>query len=623
MRGMRKITLEELRRGILMGPDEEPEESPDEEMEDPEEGLEMGYADATDDTAPDDGDAAQDSGDKAPDPEAPDGAESDEDYEFPWADIPIADAVRKMKGADELAALIDELTRIAPTLKQREITDVLASRAYLFSINAGCGISTAVATLARVYIEQELAKLQKMPVEITVPGDLAGGQITDNLIKLLEQFGDRVVCLDITQWLNRGRDPEFLNMLLKLYEHRYHQVLVFRVPYMEQSEIANIADALRDVFSIRTVVFTPLLAKQLEELATERLRDCGYIADNDAMHLFEVRVAEEKSDGRFYGITTLERIADEMVYCKLLSGSAGDTITREDLRGFVRHDDMDPELPAADELLGMAGMRSVSDELRKIVGEIGADPARKKPMNICFIGSQGTGKTMVARILGKLLREKNILEHGYLLEHRAADLLGEYVGSTGPQTMQICSDARGSILYLDELHTLKGGDDEDGGRAREALDTLTAEIGQGKGELLVILAGTEAEIDALMRANPALAEQMPYRVHFAEYSRDELAAIFMKMVSQSRLGAGEGLEEAVTQYFRELPDNVYRSKEFTYARYVRNLFEKTLSKEIARSRIRGGADRVILAGDFSLACGESKRELNRKQKDHRIIGFQA
>lgn len=627
---MRKQNSENLRRGHKSSPAgsfyaDDPEKNPDENPEEEEiqeGGVEMGFASS--DVLPDGMTENAAAGE-----ESQEGGENQEEaFVYPWNDLPVREAVRKMKGADELIGLCDELARMAPVIRERGITDILQSRAYLFSINAGCGVSTAVAMLSRVYTEQKLAEIQKMPLEIFVPGDLEGGKITDEMMKVLSQIEGHLICFDISEWMNRGRDPEFLDFLIRLYDLRDCHVYIFRVPYMEQSVITGIEDALRDVFSIRTVVFSPLLASHLDELALERLSDRGYSVDEDAAHLFEVRIAEEKSDGRFYGISTVERIVDDMIFCKLRTGSSGNVITRKDLNGFVLHEDADPDIPAADELLKMAGMQQVGGELESVTKEILADRERGgeyPPHNLFFVGRPGTGKTMVARIYGRILHEKGLLERGYLLEHRAGELIGDYVGSTGPQTIQVCSDARGSVLYLDNLSDLMPGDedDNDDGAVREAIDTLIAAMDQERGRFLVIFAGTQEEIDSLIKDNPELVPRVPYTVRFSEYTREELAAIFMHMVAHNHLRAGEGLKEAVNTYFRDLPDSVYASEEFTYARYVRNLFEKTVSKEIARSRVSQSDEGQILAGDFNLACCDSMRELNRKQSEHRIIGFRA
>lgn len=603
-------------------------EDPDEEEEQDE--PQVGFADS--DVVPEGAKQAAEGTGQAEE-KMPEGTsaenENEEEIEFPWEDLPVMEAVGKMKGAEEFQALCAELMAVAPGLVQNDLTEVLQTRAWLFSIDAGCGISTAVALFTRVIVEQKLAEVERMPIELVIPQDL-NPEIGGNITKLLDQVGNRVVCLDITYWMNRARDPQFVDLLLKLYELRDHLLFVFRIPYMEQSFISEIGDALGDVFSIRTVVFSPLLTGHMAELAEERLAAAGLEADADARHLFEVRVGEEKSDGRFYGIRTVERLVDEMIYDKIRSGSEENVITRADLAGFVRYDDTNPSVTAEQELESLAGMEPVIRQLKEIAGRIrqnqeaaaaGKEPL--KPMNMRFIGNPGTGKTTVGRILGRFLREKGILSRGYFFEHIGSDFIGSYPGSTSTQTMQICFDAEGSILYIDELGDLTETDpEEDGNAVREALDTLASTLMSEKGKSVVILAGTEKEIGALIKADPVFAEETPYTVTFPDFSGEELAEIFLRMVRKNGLSAGKGLDSQVRSYFGELPEKIRGAADFSNARYVKNLFEKTVSKTIARSRIDHTDRRKILASDFDLACGENKRELNRKQAEHRKIGFQ-
>ena len=647
----RELSPGDPERQTFFGKLEEPEypvdpENPDDPEADPGEVTEVGYADSTVGPAGGDPDAAADQeggdlGGEALDPAqaagaseqgsgGDDGDGDEEDIAFPWEDLPLAEAVGKMKGAEEFQALCAELMAVAPKLTEKQLTEVLQSRAYLFSIDAGCGISTAVALLTRVIVEEKLAEAARMPIEIVVPGTLTP-ETGEHIVKLLGQVGNRVVCLDITAWITRGRTPEFLELLLKLYDLRDSLTFVFRVPYMEQSVISEIGDALGDVFSVRTVVFTPLLSEHMAELAEERLGDAGMEADADAKHLFSVRIAEEKSDGRFYGIRTVERIVDEMIYDKIRAGSPGKMVTRDDLAGFVRYDDTDPSVTAAEEMDGLAGMAPVLDQLRTIMVEIqrnrkaaGEGKEELRPMNMRFSGNPGTGKTTVARILGRFFRENGLLSRGYFLEHTGADFLGQYPGSASTQAMQICSDAAGSVLYIDELGALaEEFPEEDGGSAREAADTLASQMAASRGSMAVILAGTESELDALLKADPALEREIPFTVTFPDYTEEQLSEIFLRMVRRDGKTAGNGLDEAVRAYFLELPEKIRGAKDFSNARYVRNLYEKTVSKTIARTRIDHSDRKTILASDFGLACGENMRELNRKQTAHRKIGFQA
>lgn len=78
------------------------------------------------------------------------------------------------------------------------------------------------------------------------------------------------------------------------------------------------------------------------------------------------------------------------------------------------------------------------DEKRRAIGvELG----RRKLPHMAFLGNPGTGKTTVARILGRMLFSIGILSSDKVIEVQRTDLVGQYVGHTSPKT-------RRKVIYL-------------------------------------------------------------------------------------------------------------------------------------------------------------------------------
>ncbi|MGQ0422887.1 AAA family ATPase, partial [Bacillus sp. HC-Mk] len=122
------------------------------------------------------------------------------------------------------------------------------------------------------------------------------------------------------------------------------------------------------------------------------------------------------------------------------------------------------------------------DDIKKIIKEIYAWiyvnkkrqekglKSEKQVLHMLFKGNPGTGKTTVARMIGKLLFEMNILSKGHLVEAERADLVGEYIGHTAQKTRDLIKKAMGGILFIDEAYSLARGGEKDFGK--EAIDTL-------------------------------------------------------------------------------------------------------------------------------------------------------
>jgi stage V sporulation protein K len=144
---------------------------------------------------------------------------------------------------------------------------------------------------------------------------------------------------------------------------------------------------------------------------------------------------------------------------------------------------------------GLVGM----EELKKMIKEIYAWlyinkkreeqglKAGKQALHMMFKGNPGTGKTTVARLLGKLFLNMNILSKGHLIEAERADLVGEYIGHTAQKTRDLVKKALGGILFIDEAYSLAGGGEKDFGK--EAIDTLVKHMEDSNDKFVLILAG--------------------------------------------------------------------------------------------------------------------------------------
>lgn len=280
---------------------------------------------------------------------------------------------------------------------------------------------------------------------------------------------------------------------------------------------------------------------------------------------------------------------------------------------------------SADEMLEeLIGIESVKEQLYEIITQIEHALKHKNVESPCihmrFVGNPGTGKTTVARILGKMLGERGILRNGNFFEYSGRDLCGRYIGETALKTAGICRDAYGSVLFIDEAYSLYTGDNDTKDFGREALTTLIAEMENHRNDLVVIMAGYRDDMSVLMKGNVGLESRMPFVIDFKNYSRDDLAKIFMQMVKKANFEADSDLGAAVKDYFDSLPDEVLQAKDFSNARFVRNLFERTWGKAASRCRIEKH-DNIVLRADDLQKATDGSTEINLNTKKKQRIGF--
>ena len=538
----------------------------------------------------------------------------------------IMEEIRHLKGADQFIEICEGINRMVPILKERNIASALTNGCYLFSINPGCGCTSALNLLAKLFNITGLMDLKGNPYEAKVSIDSKSQDNINAMMGKVASMSNKMVCIDISDWADQSGSPEFRELLMRIHNRRESNIFVFRVPYLEQDALHRITENISDVLTVREACFVPLTPQQLQDIAEEKLREFGYTATDEAMVVFRHRISEEKSDGKFYGMKTIYKVVDEMLLSKVqsvLEGGEDNTVINEpDLKNLrlKEHESTISARKLLDEMIGIEGIRRQLDEIMAQIEYAHNNQGVEAPaMHMRFEGNPGTGKTTVARCIGQLFKEKGILSNGYFLECSGNDFIGQYVGHTAPKTLAICRDAYGSVLFIDEAYALADANYRDGGFAREAVDTLIAQMENHRNDMVVIMAGYTKDMDRLMQLNSGLSGRMPYVLKFPNYTREQLADIYMYMAGKSTFTLSEGMEQQIRDFFHNLSDDVLNDPHFSNARYVRNLFEKTWSKTIMRAQLDGSDPNVIMPIDFSSACSETKSQMEKKVR--RAIGF--
>lgn len=213
--------------------------------------------------------------------------------------------------------------------------------------------------------------------------------------------------------------------------------------------------------------------------------------------------------------------------------------------------------------------------LRKKRMEVGL-PVTPTTLHLVFTGNPGTGKTTVARLLGKIYKDIGLLETDKVIEVSRTDLVAEYVGQTAPKTKNVFDSALGGILFIDEAYSLFKDSNDFG---KEAVETLLKLMEDHREEIVVIIAGYTKEIENLLASNPGLSSRFPTRLHFDDYSVKELVLIFEKMVKDYN----NTMKKEASSKIKKLIKERYTLGAFTSnARAVRNLFDIVVKKQSMR-----------------------------------------
>ncbi|MDP9751846.1 stage V sporulation protein K [Thermoanaerobacter pentosaceus] len=247
-------------------------------------------------------------------------------------------------------------------------------------------------------------------------------------------------------------------------------------------------------------------------------------------------------------------------------------------------DDKKLQEEALKELNSLIGLNKVKEIIQEIYAFSQLQIKRKKEglatepivLHMIFKGNPGTGKTTVARILGKLLKSIGVLEKGHVVEVERADLVGEYIGHTAHRVRENVKKALGGILFVDEAYSLARGGEKDFGK--EAIDTLVKEMEDNRNKFILILAGYKHEMEYFLNTNPGLRSRFPIQIDFPDYTIDELLQIAELMLKNRQYKLTESAKRKLMKILIR-NDN---SREMGNARLVRNIIERAIRKQAVR-----------------------------------------
>lgn len=335
--------------------------------------------------------------------------------------------------------------------------------------------------------------------------------------------------------------------------------------------------------------------------------------------LHKDRFGNEIKDSTFKSNATVTEEAEENINDGYLH------ITRQDNSGYS------PLM--ADFFRGIIGMDPVKKQLDTMYKRFKIDSMRQLTLGLSsgrqgyyFIitGNPGTGKTTVARIIGKMLYQMNILKSDTFVEVDRSRLVGQYIGQTAIQTSEVIESARGGTLFIDEAYTLYKKDNEkDFGK--EAIDTLLKDMEDHRGEYCVILAGYANEMNDMVRnANPGLASRFDHKINIDDYSAEELLDILVSMAQGRQLKIkAEARDIILSRIRKEKVDDT-----FDNARFARRLLDEAIEKQALRlsediDNLNVDDLQILIGKDFGDAQTDLSTLDSTMQELNNLIGLQS
>lgn len=292
-----------------------------------------------------------------------------------------------------------------------------------------------------------------------------------------------------------------------------------------------------------------------------------------------------------------------------MSSTSGEVPTAQDILGLASEaakaepeaatqvvksePEVEPELPAETmedvlkELDALIGLDEIKENVRTLVNLIKIQDERRAHdlpvvdigLHQAYLGNPGTGKTTLARIIGRIYKASGRLSKGHLVETDRQGLVGGYVGQTAIKTQEKLNEAAGGVLFVDEAYALvpETGENDFG---QEAITTILKYMEDNRDDFVLIAAGYPVEMQRFLDSNPGLVSRFNNTIHFPDYSVEELYKIFAGIVKKNSYSVPRGVVGKIKTDFSWFVE--HKNHNFANGRLVRKYFEAIVENQANR-----------------------------------------
>ncbi|MBR3512548.1 MAG: AAA family ATPase [Clostridia bacterium] len=516
----------------------------------------------------------------------------------------ILDELSELVGLSEVKRRLVEILKYYEYSKKVGIEDHLNLN-MVFLGGAGTGKTTVAKLFAELFSNLGYIKKDTL-VEVTSK-DLIGdhlGQTAPKTQKVIDSALDGVLLIDEAYAIMSSKGTadyptECISTLCKAMDMYKGRLVVIFAGYTEEMNqfIQRNQGLMSRVGNI--IEFPDYTVDELYQIFNLNVQKNGFTLEDGVELKIKNLFTKERIMRNFGNARYANNLFDKLVLTHATDN------TDENKLKTLTCDDVDmlsttilDKVRTIDEILAdlnnLIGLENIKDVINGFVAVLELNSKINRPsdfnMHMIFKGNAGTGKTTVARLLAEIYYSLGYIRKNKLKEVQAQDLIGEYIGQTGPKTQAVIDAAIDGVLFIDEAYSLLDHGGQSANYTDECIATLLKAMEDYQGRLIVIFAGYKEEMKKFRDQNPGLKSRVGFELDFPDYSLDDLVKIFRKKITERRYG----ITESAVEKARKIMDAAKRVDNFGNGRFVENFIQRIIVEHAKKTRGNYDMDRLVL-----------------------------
>lgn len=474
----------------------------------------------------------------------------------------------------------------------------------VFTGNPGTGKTTVARLLGRVLFDRGVLPGDEFKFIEVSESDLIATHIGETAVQtqaILEKAKGGILFIDEAYTLNKGKSSqhnfglEAINTILKYMEDYRNEIMIIFAGYTKEMEQFFETNPGLKSRVPNTFFFEDYSGDEIVEMGLKNLQKSAYQLEDESYYAMRVKQAYSRSldhsNGRWirnFNEHLMRALANRVVETQVEDYV---TIINDDIDDVLLQGTQKPEenqKDALEQLQNLIGIQKVKKQVEQFISLAQLNKKREEQgaavsefsLHSLFLGNPGTGKTTVARIVGKILYQKGIIPQNKFIEVSRSDLVAGYVGQTAIKTQEVLKSALGGVLFIDEAYTLSNSNEDRFGK--EAIDEILKFMEDHRRDIVIIFAGYTKEMEEFLSVNSGLPSRIPNTFDFEDYTADEIIQIGL-------LGLKNQGYFIDVDYYTQTIESLYNKiNDCSNGRWIRNINEKiikNLSIRVSRENV--------------------------------------